>query len=404
MNYNVVLGVTGGIAAYKACEVVSRLKKQNVNIDVIMTKNATEFVGPLTFQSISKNKVITDMFAADFHWDIEHISLAKKADVFLIAPATANIIGKMANGIADDMLSTTVMATKAQIILAPAMNTNMYYNENVQANIEKLKQQGVLFIEPAEGLLACNDIGRGKMQEPEQIVEIVMHHLTKNRDLEGKNVLVTAGPTIEAIDPVRYITNRSTGKMGYQIAKEAVRRGACVTLISGKTQEKLPYGISQYISIESSQEMYEEVMSHMEKMDIIIKSAAVADYTPKEKSQSKIKKNDGDLKIELSRTHDILFELGQKKKSKQILVGFAAETDDIMKNAVSKMERKNLDLIVANDIKKEGAGFGVDTNIVNIIDREGTITELPLMEKSQVAKNLVDKILEIHNERQGRGK
>lgn len=400
MKYNVVLGVTGGIAAYKACEVVSRLKKHNVNVDVIMTRHATEFVGSLTFQSLSSNKVVTDMFATDVHWDIEHISLAKKADVFLIAPATANIIGKMANGIADDMLSTTVMATKSQIIMAPAMNTNMYENAVVQENIEKLRKLGVLFIEPAEGLLACNDVGRGKMQEPEQIVEVVMHHLTKNKDLSGKNVLVTAGPTIEAVDPVRYITNRSTGKMGYQIAKEAVRRGARVTLISGKTQEKLPYGISEYISIESSQEMYEAVMKNMEKMDIIIKSAAVADYTPKEKSDSKIKKKDGDLNIELARTHDILFEAGQKKKPNQILVGFAAETDDIMKNALSKMERKNLDLIVANDIKKEGAGFGVNTNIVNIIDREGTITELPLMEKSQVAKNLLDLILDIHNEKQ----
>lgn len=397
MNYNVVLGVTGGIAAYKACEVVSRLKKQNIDVNVIMTKHATEFVGPLTFQSISNNKVTTDMFATDFHWDIEHISLAKKADVFLIAPATANIIGKMANGIADDMLSTTVLATKADIILAPAMNTNMYENEVVQENIKKLKQRGVLFIEPVEGLLACNDIGKGKMEDPEQIVEVVMHQLTKTRDLEGKKVLVTAGPTIEAIDPVRYITNRSTGKMGYQIAREAVRRGAQVTLISGKTQEKLPYGINEFISIESAQEMYEAVMDKMQDMDIIIKSAAVADYTPREKSQSKIKKKDGDLNIELARTHDILFEAGQKKKANQILVGFAAETDDVMKNAVSKMERKNLDLIVANDIKKEGAGFGVDTNIVNIIDRDGTITQLPLMEKSKVAKNLLDKILEIND-------
>lgn len=396
---NVVLGVTGGIAVYKACDIVSRLKKNGVNVDVIMTKSATEFVGPMTFQSLSNNRVVTDMFDTNFYWDIEHIALAKKADLFLIAPATANIIGKMANGIADDMLSTTVMATKAQIIVAPAMNTNMYENPAVQENIEKLKARGVLFIEPVEGLLACNDVGKGKLEDPEKIVDIAMHHLSKTKDLEGKNILITAGPTIEAIDPVRYITNRSSGKMGYSIAKEAVRRGAKVTLISGKTQEKVPYGIENFISIESSEDMYNAVMENAGKMDIIIKSAAVADYTPREKSQSKLKKKDGDLKIELARTHDILFEVGKQKLPHQILVGFAAETDDVLENAKSKMQRKNLDFIVANDIKKEGAGFGVDTNIVNIIDKDGIITPLPMMAKSEVALKLFDRINEIYKAR-----
>ena len=398
MKHNVVLGVTGGIAAYKACDIVSRLVKKDVNVDVIMTESAAKFVGPVTFQSLSKNRVVTDMFDTNFYWDIEHISLAKKADVFLIAPATANIIGKMANGIADDMLSTTLMATKSRIIMAPAMNTAMYENPAVQENIEKLKNRGVIFIEPVEGLLACNDVGRGKMEDPEKITETVMHYLTRTEELKGKKVLVTAGPTIESIDPVRYITNRSSGKMGYQVAREAVRRGAQVTLVSGKTSEKVPYGISEFISIESSEDMYQEVMKRASDMDIIIKSAAVADYTPAHKSQSKIKKSDGDMRIELQRTHDILFETGQQKKENQILVGFAAETDDIMNNAVSKMKRKNLDLIVANDVKKEGAGFGTDTNIVNIIDRSGAITELPLMDKSLVAARLFDRITEFYIE------
>lgn len=396
---NVVLGVTGGIAVYKACDIVSRLKKNGVNVDVIMTKSAAEFVGPMTFQSLSNNRVVTDMFDTNFHWDIEHISLAKKADVFLIAPATANIIGKMANGIADDMLSTTVMATKAQIIVAPAMNTNMFENLAVQENIQKLKSRGVIFIEPVEGLLACNDVGKGKLEDPEKIVDITMHHLSKTDDLAGMNILITAGPTIEAIDPVRYITNRSSGKMGYSIAAEAIRRGAKVTLISGKTNEKVPYGVDSFIKIESSEDMYKAVISNIDKMDVIIKSAAVADYTPMEKSQSKIKKKDGDLKIELARTHDILFEVGKQKKPHQILVGFAAETDDVLENAKSKMQRKNLDFIVANDIKKEGAGFGVDTNIVNIIDKEGIITPLPMMKKMEVAEKLFDKIVDIYNAR-----
>lgn len=392
MSGNVLLGVTGGIAAYKAADIVSRLIKQDVNVDVIMTKYAQEFITPMTFQSLSGNKTVTDMFDTSFRPDIEHISLAKKADVILIAPATANIIAKIAHGIADDMLTTVVLASKAKLIIAPAMNTVMYEAEVTQNNIKTLKERGVIVIDPVEGLLACNDIGRGKMEEPENIVEAVLYHLTCSRDLEGKKVLITAGPTRESIDPVRFITNRSTGKMGYEMAREAKRRGADVTLVSGRVNLKAPYGVN-LINIESAQDMYEEVMKRAGESDIIIKSAAVADYTPQNKSNIKIKKQSGDMKIELERTHDILFEVGQAKTDQQILVGFAAETNDVIENAKSKMQRKNLDFIIANDVKKEGAGFGTDTNIVTIIPRQGEIEPLPVMKKSEVARAVFDRIL-----------
>lgn len=392
MSGNVLLGVTGGIAAYKAADIVSRLIKQDVNVDVIMTKYAQEFITPMTFQSLSGNKTVTDMFDTSFRPDIEHISLAKKADVILIAPATANIIAKIAHGIADDMLTTVVLASKAKLIIAPAMNTVMYEAEVTQNNIKTLKERGVIVIDPVEGLLACNDLGRGKMEEPENIVEAVLYHLTCSRDLEGKKVLITAGPTRESIDPVRFITNRSTGKMGYEMAREAKRRGADVTLVSGRVNLKAPYGVN-LINIESAQDMYEEVMKRAGESDIIIKSAAVADYTPQNKSNIKIKKQSGDIKIELERTHDILFEVGQAKTDQQILVGFAAETNDVIENAKSKMQRKNLDFIIANDVKKEGAGFGTDTNIVTIIPRQGEIEPLPVMKKSEVARAVFDRIL-----------
>ncbi len=392
MSGNVLLGVTGGIAAYKAADIVSRLIKQDVNVDVIMTKYAQEFITPMTFQSLSGNKTVTDMFDTSFRPDIEHISLAKKADVILIAPATANIIAKIAHGIADDMLTTVVLASKAKLIIAPAMNTVMYEAEVTQNNIKTLKERGVIVIDPVEGLLACNDLGRGKMEEPENIVEAVLYHLTCSRDLEGKKVLITAGPTRESIDPVRFITNRSTGKMGYEMAREAKRRGADVTLVSGRVNLKAPYGVN-LINIESAQDMYEEVMKRAGESDIIIKSAAVADYTPQNKSNIKIKKQSGDMKIELERTHDILFEVGQAKTDQQILVGFAAETNDVIENAKSKMQRKNLDFIIANDVKKEGAGFGTDTNIVTIIPRQGEIEPLPVMKKSEVARAVFDRIL-----------
>ena len=392
MSGNVLLGVTGGIAAYKAADIVSRLIKQDVNVDVIMTKYAQEFITPMTFQSLSGNKTVTDMFDTSFRPDIEHISLAKKADVILIAPATANIIAKIAHGIADDMLTTVVLASKAKLIIAPAMNTVMYEAEVTQNNIKTLKERGVIVIDPVEGLLACNDLGRGKMEEPENIVEAVLYHLTCSRDLEGKKVLITAGPTRESVDPVRFITNRSTGKMGFEMAREAKRRGADVTLVSGRVNLKAPYGVN-LINIESAQDMYEEVMKRAGESDIIIKSAAVADYTPQNKSNIKIKKQSGDMKIELERTHDILFEVGQAKTDQQILVGFAAETNDVIENAKSKMQRKNLDFIIANDVKKEGAGFGTDTNIVTIIPRQGEIEPLPVMKKSEVARAVFDRIL-----------
>ena len=397
MSKTVVLGVSGGIAAYKACDVVSRLRKENIQVNVIMTKHATEFVSALTFQSISQNPVAVEMFEPVTNWDIEHISLAKKADIFLIAPATANIIGKIANGIADDMLSTTVMATKAPVVIAPAMNTNMYENPVTQANIQKLKDLGYIFIEPGYGRLACGDLGPGKLAEPDLIVENIKFLLNKTDELKGKNVLVTAGPTQEAIDPVRYITNKSTGKMGYALAYQAALMGAKVTLVTGPTNIEIPFGISEVIKIKSAGQMYEAVTSRFDEMDIVIKSAAVADYKPKNISDSKIKKSDSDLVLELDRNKDILFELG-KLKTKQVLVGFAAETDDLIANAQKKLAKKNLDFIVANDLKQEGAGFAGDTNIVKLLFADGNIEELPIMTKNQLSKEIYDKIIYImHN-------
>lgn len=388
---NIVIGVSGGIAAYKACDIVSRLKKLNANVKVIMTKSAAEFVTPLTFQSLSQNFVVVDMFDELKTWDVEHISLAQWADLFLIVPATANIIGKIANGIADDMLSTTVMATKAQVLIAPAMNTNMYENKIVQHNISKLSELGFEFVEPESGRLACGDIGKGKLASPETIVEQVSSILALEQDLTDKNILITAGPTIENIDPVRYITNRSSGKMGYSIARKAIERGANVTLISGKTNLDIPKGISKFIQIESAKQMYEAVVDNLDENDIIIKSAAVADYKPKNISDIKIKKSDDDLIIELDRNKDILKEIGKIKKDK-ILVGFAAETNDLIQNAKKKIEKKNLDFIVANDLTQEGAGFGVDTNIVKIIDKKGNIQEYPKMKKYEISNIILDRV------------
>ena len=397
MSKTVVLGVSGGIAAYKACDVVSRLRKENIQVNVIMTKHATEFVSALTFQSISQNPVAVEMFEPVTNWDIEHISLAKKADIFLIAPATANVIGKIANGIAVDMLSTTVMATKAPVVIAPAMNTNMYENPVTQANIQKLKDLGYIFIEPGYGRLACGDLGPGKLAEPDLIVENIKFLLNKTDELKGKNVLVTAGPTQEAIDPVRYITNKSTGKMGYALAYQAALMGAKVTLVTGPTNIEIPFGISEVIKIKSAGQMYEAVTSRFYEMDIVIKSAAVADYKPKNISDSKIKKSDSDLVLELDRNKDILFELG-KLKTKQVLVGFAAETDDLIANAQKKLAKKNLDFIVANDLKQEGAGFAGDTNIAKLLFADGNIVELPIMTKNQLSKEIYDKIIYImHN-------
>ena len=386
----VVLGVCGGIAVYKALDVVSSLRKKGIEVRVVMTESATKFVTPLTFQSISQNMVITDMFAEPKAWEIQHISLAQKADVMLIAPATANIIGKVANGIADDMLSTTIMATKAKVIFAPAMNTNMYENPIVQSNIKKLKSLGYEFIEPDSGRLACGDVGKGKLPKPDVIFKNVLTALHPVKDLQDKKVLVTAGPTRANIDPVRFITNKSTGKMGYAIAEEARDRGAVVTLVTGAKGIEKPHGIN-VIEVETNSQMREAVMSNFDDSDIVVKSAAVADYKPKEYSFEKIKKGEGNLNIELVRDNDILKELGDKK-DKQILVGFAAESSNLIDNAKGKLKRKNLDYIVANDITQAETGFGSDNNKVFVISKEGSVLELDTMSKRDVASNLFDAI------------
>lgn len=388
----VVMGVTGGIAVYKALDIISALRKKNVDVRVIMTKHAMEFVNPITFQAISQNIVTTDMFEEPKAWEIQHISLAKRADVFLVAPATANIIGKVANGIADDMLSTTIMATKAKVIFALAMNTNMYENPIVQENIKKLKNLGYEFIEPSSGRLACGDEGKGKLAPVQDIVDITMSNLYDKKDLVGKKVLVTAGPTRAEIDPVRFISNHSTGKMGYAIAEEARDRGADVTLISGPTNEEPPIGVN-IIKVTTNSEMRDKVLSLYDNSDIVIKSAAVADYKPKEYSNQKIKKGEGSLVIELVRDNDILKELGDKKKN-QILVGFAAESQNVVENAKKKIEKKNLDYIVANDITSKDTGFASSDNKVIIITKEGEEFALEKMSKRKVARNLFDIILE----------
>lgn len=392
----VVIGVCGGIAVYKACDLVSKLKKTGVNVHVIMTKSATEFVAPLTFQTLSQNYVVEDMFESPKTWDVEHISLAKKADVFVLAPATANVIGKVANGIADDMLTTTIMATKGKVLIAPAMNTNMYENPVVQRNIQTLKDLDYKFVEPESGRLACGDIGSGKLASVDTIFNSIIELLEIKKDLEGTSMIITAGPTVESIDPVRYITNRSTGKMGYSIAKKAIERGADVTLVSGPTNIVPPQNLKKFIQIESAEDMYNAVLENMDENQVIIKSAAVADYRPKEYSDNKIKKSDDDLSIRLDRTKDIALELGKIKNNK-ILVGFMTETNDLLENAKNKIQKKNLDFIVANDLTQDGAGFGVDTNIVKIIDREGVVQEHPKMKKEEVADVILDKIKTLLN-------
>lgn len=387
----VVLGVTGGIAVYKALDVVSRLRKKNINVHIIMTEGAAEFVTPLSFQSLSQNFVVYDMFKEPVHWEIQHISLAQKADLFVIAPATANIIGKIANGIADDMLSTTVMATKAPVLIAPAMNCNMYENPIVQKNIEFLKSMGYKFVEPAEGRLACGDYGTGKLADPAKIVDMIEMHLYPEKDLIGKKVMVTAGPTREDIDPVRYITNRSSGKMGYAIAKAARDRGAEVTLVSGPVNIDPPACVN-IIDVYSAEDMYNAVMDNVVSSDIIIKAAAVADYKPENKSSLKIKKSEEDMNISLTKCKDILKEVGRVKTS-QIVVGFAAETNDLIENAKIKIKNKNLDIIVANDVLSKDAGFDVDTNSVKIIKKDGETIEIPNMSKDEVAHRILDAII-----------
>ena len=396
-NKTIIVGVTGGIAAYKACDVVSKLKKLNANIHVIMTESACEFVKPMTFQTLSNNFVIHDMFKEPKTWEVEHIELAKKADAFLIVPATANFIGKLAAGIADDMLTTTVMATRAPVIIAPAMNTNMYTNRIVQANMDKLEDLGYRFIDPASGRLACGDIGAGKLADVDDILAFIVDFFEKEseaKDLAGRRIMISAGPTIEAIDPVRYITNRSSGKMGYAIAKRAVARGAQVTLVSGKTDLDIPKGLAKFISIESADDLYENLVGEFNSNDVVIQSAAVADYKPKSYSDKKIKKKDSDLSIELCRNKDIAQELG-KIKGDKVLVGFAAETNDVLENAAKKVKKKNLDFIVPNDRTMQGAGFSTETNIVKIIEADGSIKEYPKLLKSEVGDIILDKVRDI---------
>ncbi len=384
----VVVGVSGGVAVYKALDVISRLRKKDVEVHVIMTKSATEFVTPLSFQSLSQNMVITDMFAEPKAWEIQHISLAKKADLMLIVPATANIIGKVANGIADDMLSTTIMATKAPVVFCPAMNTNMYENPIVQRNISLLKELGYEFIEPASGRLACGDEGKGKLQDTEIIAEETLRRLHFTKDLLGKKVVVTAGPTMVPIDPVRILTNRSSGKMGYSIAEEARDRGAEVVLISGPTSLRKPNGI-KVIDIKTNEDMFNAIKNEFKDADIVIKSAAVADYKAKNYSNEKIKKTGDDLNLIFERDRDILKTLGDMKEN-QILVGFAAESSNLKENAKGKLERKNLDYIIANDISKPETGFASDENKVTIISKSGEEVSLEKMSKREVAKNIFD--------------
>ncbi|MBA5850525.1 bifunctional phosphopantothenoylcysteine decarboxylase/phosphopantothenate--cysteine ligase CoaBC [Clostridium sp. cel8] len=389
----VVIGVTGGIAAYKALDIVSKLKKKKIDVHVIMTKSACKFVTPLTFQTISQNTVSVDMFSEPKAWEIRHISLAKRADLLLVAPATANVIGKVANGIADDLLTTTIMATNAPVVFSPAMNTNMYMNPIVQSNIDKLSKLGYKFIEPDSGRLACGDTGEGKLPNPSFIADVVCSMLYDKKDLKGKKVLVTAGPTLAHIDPVRYITNRSSGKMGYSIAEEARDRGAEVTLISGPTNLPVPFGV-KYIGVNTNKEMLLSVLDNFDSQDIVVKSAAVADYKPKNYSNEKIKKVQSEFLLELVKDTDILKKIGEIKKD-QILVGFAAESSNLIENASKKLKKKNLDYIVANNIASSEVGFSSDDNKATIISRDGKKFDLSKMSKRNLARKLFDIINEV---------
>lgn len=388
----VVLGVTGGIAAYKACEILRLLQRAGVDVYVVMTKHATQFVAPLTFETLSGHPVAVDTFERPATWEVEHIALAKRADLFLIAPATANIIGKMACGIADDMLSTTVMATKAPVMIAPAMNTGMWESAAVQENIEKLQKRGVHVVTPATGHLACGDSGAGKLEDVNVIAERALAVLSPVRDLEGLRVMVTAGPTREALDPVRYISNRSSGKMGYAIAKAAMERGADVTLLTGPVSLTPPQGV-KVVPFMTTEDLLNRALENVGSQDVIIQSAAPADYRAKEVAPQKMKKSSGaDMVIELVENPDVAATLGKNKREDQIFVGFAAETNDVLAHAQGKLVKKNLDMIVANDVTAPGAGFDVNTNIVTLITREG-MNALPLMSKDDVADEILSAVL-----------
>ena len=395
MNLNgreIVLGVTGGIAAYKSAALVSRLRHAGATVHVIMTRNATEFVAPLTFQTLSANPVVTDTFQTPETWNVEHVALAQRAEIFVIAPATANIMAKMAAGIADDMLSTTVLATKAPVLLAPAMNTGMWTAPATQHNREVLRQRGVLFVGPDSGMLACGDNGAGRMSEPDEIFEAVCHILNRKQDLAGRKVLITAGATRERMDPVRYLTNDSSGKMGFALAEAARDRGADVTLVYGSVSVPVPGGV-RTIHIESAMELYETMIREAPEHQIVIQTAAVADYRFENKQETKVKRKGKDpLTVTLIENPDIARAVGEAKREGQILVGFAAETDHLKENAEAKLSKKNLDMIVANDVTKPGAGFNVDTNIASLITREGT-EDLPLQSKRELAEEILNRIV-----------
>ena len=388
----VLLGITGGIAAYKMANVASGLRKAGATVHVIMTENATKFITPLTFETLTNNRCVVDTFARDFQYDVKHISLAKAADLILIAPATANVIAKLANGLADDMLTTTVLAARCKKLVAPAMNTAMLENPITQDNLAKLKKYCFGIIEPAVGMLACKDVGSGKLPEPETLLDCIAMELAREKDMAGLHVTVTAGPTQEALDPVRYLTNHSTGRMGYAIAREAMLRGADVTLISGPTALKPVPGVKT-VDVVSARDMFEAVQAALPETDILVKAAAVADYRPVSIAEDKIKKQDGDMAIPLERTDDILGWVAEHRHPGLFVCGFSMETRDMLENSRKKLDRKHLDMIAANNLKVAGAGFGVDTNVVTILTADG-IQELPLMGKDQVAAKLLDAILE----------
>lgn len=393
----VVLAVTGSIAAYKIASLASTLKKLEADVHVLMTENAENFIHPITFETLTGNKCLIDTFDRNFQYSVEHVSLAKLADVVMIAPASANVIGKVANGIADDMLTTTVMACRCKKIVVPAMNTNMFVNPIVQDNLDKLRHFGYEVVDPATGYLACGDTGQGKMPEPKLLLEYILKEIQYEKDLAGKRVLVTAGPTQEAIDPVRFLTNHSTGKMGYALATVCMRRGADVTLVTGPTQIEKPKFV-RMIPVRTAKQMFDAVTEYAGDQDIIIKAAAVADYRPKYQSDEKVKKQDGELAIEMERTDDILQYLGDHKKEGQYLCGFSMETEQMMENSRKKLKKKHLDMIVANNLKVEGAGFGGDTNVVTMITDDAEIS-LGKMTKEETAAHIISQILKEQEKR-----